>query len=237
MTRNPLALASLALAFAFGGSALAASAPLGAQNQGSGGAGHKSTDSDGTKKEKKDGSHDGKAVAKVGEKAPDFHFTDLDGKSHSLAEFSGKTVVLQWMHPGCPICRAKFEGGAVKKMMDEIHKVDADTVFIFVNSTRTEDGGSVDASRKYLENNKIEGIAFWEGQGTVGRLYDAKTTPHLYVIDKKGVLAYAGAIDDDRSGKKGVNYVVEAVKALNEGRTPSPATTNAYGCTVKYAKN
>lgn len=174
------------------------------------------------------------AGATVGQKAPDFQFTDLTGKNHSLAEFSGKTVVLQWMNPGCPVCKKKMESGEVAKMMSAARTADPNVVFIFANSTRSDMGGSVDSSAKYLKDNKVDAIAFWEGNGTVGRLYGAKTTPHLFVIDPKGVLAYQGAIDDSESDKKGVNFVVEAVKAIKAGKTPSPASTKPFGCSVKY---
>lgn len=185
----------------------------------------------GTEKEKK-------AKAVVGQKAPDFHFKDFKGNSHSLAEFAGKTVVLEWINPGCPICKGKFEKGEVARMIAAAREIDPNVVFIFIDSTNPGAGGSAEKSAKYLADNKIDAIGFYEADGTVGRLYDAKTTPHLFVINPQGVLAYSGAIDDAQSEeKKGVNYVVEAVRAIKAGNAPSPSTTRPYGCTVKYAKN
>lgn len=243
MSRRPLPFAIVGLALAFGAASLACALPqsggsTGSKDQGSGqpkkddGHDHKDHkhDKDEKKSEKKSG-------ATVGEKAPDFQFTDLTGKSHSLTEFAGKTVILEWTNPGCPVCRDKFENGSISKMMAKVKEIDPTAVFIFVNSTNTGQGGSNDSTAKYLKDNKIDAIAFWEAEGTVGRLFGAQTTPHTFVIDKTGKLVYAGAIDDDKaSEKKGVNYVVEAVKALKDGKTPSPASTKPYGCSVKYAK-
>jgi len=242
MDRRNTLLASLGLALAFGATALLSAAPLQSGTGGTqggtktGGDKHAGHDHSKDGKERKERKSEGGAT--VGQKAPDFQFTDLNGKSHSLTEFAGKTVILEWMNPGCPVCKEKVESGAVSKMMTRVREIDPTAVFIFVNSTNPEMGGSNDVTAKYLKDNKIDAIAFWEAQGTVGRLYGAQTTPHLFVIDKSGNLAYSGAIDDDKaSEKKGVNYVVDAVKALKDGKTPSPASTKPYGCSVKYPKN
>ncbi|MBM4112287.1 MAG: redoxin domain-containing protein [Phycisphaerae bacterium] len=241
MDRRNTLLATVGLACALGAAALmgAATPPAGGTTKPK----DKVSSKDSTKKDdaRKDSDapkagNASKAKASVGQKAPDFQFTDLNGKGHSLAEFSGKTVVLQWMNPKCPICEGKMKSGEVAKMMTDAKAADPNVVWIFVNSTNPGMGGSVDASAAYLKDNKIEAIAFFEGEGTVGRMFGAETTPHTFVIDGKGVLAYSGAVDDAQSEKKGVNYTVEAVKAIKAGKTPSPATTKPYGCTVKYAK-
>jgi len=187
-------------------------------------------------KDKASGGEKKAPAAVVGQKAPEFQFKDFNGKSHSLAEFSGKTVVLEWMNPGCPVCKRKVESGEVAKMMAAAKAADPNVVFIFVNSTNTEMGGSAEGSAKYLKDNKIDAIGFFEADGAVGRLFGARTTPHLFVINPQGVLAYSGAIDDAEGDKKGVNFVVEAVKAIKAGNAPSPSTTKPYGCSVKYAK-
>lgn len=239
--RKTLIASTMGLALAFGAAALMGAAPQSGGNSAPpttpptnkhDGHDHK----DGHKHDKSEKSARSKGAATVGQKAPDFQFKDLNGQSHSLGEFAGKTVVLEWINPGCPVCKGKFEKGDVTKMMQQAKAADPNVVFIFINSTEPGQGGSVESSAAYLKNNKVDALAFWEGEGTIGRLYDAKTTPHVFVIDKNGVLAYAGAIDDADSDKKGVNFVVEAVKALQAGKTPSPATTKPYGCSVKYPK-
>ncbi|MEI6474805.1 MAG: redoxin family protein [Planctomycetota bacterium] len=185
-----------------------------------------------TKKEKK--KSEKVDVAKVGSPAPAFTLKDSAGKNVSLSDFKGKVVVLEWMNPGCPVCKGKMEDGSVAKMMTESKAINPDVVFMFVNST----GSMADKpaeSGDYLAKNKISAPALIDGDGTVGHAYGAKTTPHCFVIDASGVLAYAGAIDD-QGDKNPANYVVSAVKALKEGKAVSPATTKSYGCGVHYAR-
>jgi len=180
-----------------------------------------------SKKEKK--KHD---VASVGAAAPNFTLKDAAGKDVSLADFKGKVVVLEWMNPGCPVCRGKMDDGSVAKMMADSKAINPDIVFLFVNST----GSMADdpaASGKYLADHKIMAPALIDGDGKVGHMYGAKTTPHCFVIDSKGVLAYAGAIDD-QADKAPKNYVVNAVQALKDGKAVTPATTKSYGCGVHY---
>ena len=178
----------------------------------------------------KSGSH-AHAHAKVGEAAPAFTLKDTAGKDVSLSDFAGKVVVLEWMNPGCPICKGKVEDGSVAKMMADSKAINPDVVFLFINSTAAT-ADKPQESADYLKNNKIEAPALIDGDGKVGHAYGARTTPHCFVIGADGKLAYDGAIDDQGS----TNYVVGAVKALKEGKAPSPATTKPYGCSVKYKK-
>ncbi|MBM4111039.1 MAG: redoxin domain-containing protein [Phycisphaerae bacterium] len=172
-----------------------------------------------------------KATAKIGETAPEFTLKGADGKDYTLADYQGKMVVLEWINPGCPVCREVCEGGKVGSMMKACKETDADVVFLFINSTAAT-ANDPKSSADYLSKNKIDGPALIDGDGKVGRAYGAKTTPHCFVIAKDGTLAYEGAIDD--KGSK--NYVVEAVKALKEGKAVKPASTKPYGCGVKYGR-
>ncbi|MBM4051869.1 MAG: redoxin domain-containing protein [Planctomycetes bacterium] len=172
-----------------------------------------------------------KAATKVGEAAPDFTLKGADGKEYKLADYKGKVVVLEWINPGCPVCRKVCEEGKVGSMMKSCKEMDADVVFLFINSTAAT-ANDPKSSADYLAKNKIEAPALIDGDGKVGHAYGAKTTPHCFVIAKDGKLAYDGAIDNE--GSK--NYVVEAVKALKEGKAPEPSTTKPYGCGVKYAR-
>lgn len=168
---------------------------------------------------------------KIGAPAPAFTLKDTSGKAVSLSDYKGKIVVLEWMNPQCPICAGKVKKGEVGKMIADARAIDKDVVFLFINSTAaTADDPA--SSREYLTSNKIEEVALIDGDGTVGRAYNARTTPHCFVIDANGVLVYDGAIDD----KGSTNHVVNAVKALKEGKPVTPATTTPYGCSVKYGK-
>jgi peroxiredoxin len=175
-----------------------------------------------------------KEMAMVGKSAPAFTLKDSAGKDVSLSDFKGKVVVLEWMNPGCPVCRGKMEDGSVAKMMADSKAITPDVAFLFINSTAATAGKPAE-SGEYLAQNKIMAPALIDGDGTVGHAYAAKTTPHCYVIDSKGVLVYAGAIDD-QADKNPKNYVVNAIKALKDGKDVSPATTKPYGCGVKYGK-
>ena len=170
-------------------------------------------------------------TAKIGAPAPAFTLKDTAGKDVSLADFKGKVVVLEWMNPDCPVCREKMEDGSVAKMMADSKAIDPNVVFLFINSTHYM-ADKPASSGDYLTKNKVQAAALIDGDGAVGKAYGAKTTPHCYVIAADGTLAYDGAIDD----KGSTNYVVSAVKALKDGKPVSPATTKAYGCSVKYKK-
>ena len=184
------------------------------------------------KKDKKDKSaQKSDASAKIGAAAPAFTLKDTAGKDVSLSDFAGKIVVLEWMNPDCPVCREKMENGSVAKMMADSKAIDPNVVFLFINSTHYM-ADKPASSGDYLTKNKVQAAALIDGDGAVGKAYGAKTTPHCYVIAADGTLAYDGAIDD----KGSTNYVVSAVKALKEGKAVSPATTKAYGCSVKYKK-
>ncbi|MCP3904935.1 MAG: redoxin domain-containing protein [Planctomycetes bacterium] len=173
--------------------------------------------------------------ANVGKPAPQFTLEDAAGKTYSLADYKGKIVVLQWINPDCPVCRRCAETGIVKRMQQDVLKLDKNTVFLAINSTHYM---KPEVSAPYLKKNKIEAPALIDQDGKIGHLYGARTTPHLFVIDDKGVLRYSGAIDDDRRGKKGrdaTNYVVNTVKLIKAGETVAPDRTKPYGCSVKYA--
>ena len=171
------------------------------------------------------------AAAKVGSPAPAFTLKDASGKDVSLSDFKGKVVVLEWMNPGCPVCKGKMDDGSVAKMMTDAKAINPDVAFLFINSTAAMADEPED-SAEYLKDHKIEAPALIDGDGAVGHSYGAKTTPHCYVIDASGTLVYEGAIDD----QKDTNYVVKTVKSLKAGEAVSPANTKPYGCGVKYKK-
>ena len=175
------------------------------------------------------------AKAKIGEAAPAFTLKDASGKTYSLSDYAGKIVVLQWINPDCPVCRRVAENGRVAAMRTEMKAASPEIVHLAINSTHYMEPA---VSAAYFKSHKIDAPALDDRDGTVGRLYGAKTTPHMFVIDAEGVLRYDGAIDDDQRGRKTevTNYVVQAVNQITAGETVSPDMTRAYGCGVKYAK-
>lgn len=177
----------------------------------------------------------GEAKAEIGKPAPDFTLPDTDGEKVTLSSFRGRIVILQWINPGCPVCKRVLTTGVAKKMLAEVRSLAEDAVFLPVSTTPQMTPEKIAA---YLKENEIPAKGLMDNEGRVGRLYGARTTPHLFVVDKEGVLRYQGAIDNDPAGKKqeAENYVVKAVKALVAGQPVSPETTKPYGCSVKYKK-
>jgi peroxiredoxin len=173
------------------------------------------------------------AALAVGEAAPAFTLQDLDGHDVSLSSFRGKTVVLEWMNPNCPVSRRHADA---KTMVTTAAK-HPEAVWLAINSTNRESGDFVapDAYKKYNAERGITYTVLYDTQGDVGRAYGATTTPHMFVVDAAGKIAYQGAIDDaPHGGAAKVNYVDAALTALAAGRRPDPAATKSYGCSVKY---
>lgn len=173
--------------------------------------------------------------AKVGEKAPDFCLKDTAGAMVKLSELKGKTVVLQWVNPGCPYCQ-RVAKTVLEGMLKKAREIDETVVHLPVSSSHNQ---SAEQIAKYLADNKVEAKGLIDADGAVGHAYGAKTTPHMYVIDGEGVLRYEGAIDDDPDGEKkdgATNYVVNAVKQIKAGEKVSPDSTKPYGCGVKYGQ-
>jgi peroxiredoxin len=174
-------------------------------------------------------------AAAIGEPAPAFTLADSTGRSHSLADYSGKIIVLQWINPDCPVCRRVSSTGLVTAMRKRLDEITPGVVYLAINSTHYMEPS---VGETYLKTNKIDAPVLIDRDGKVGHLYGAKRTPHLYVIDAKGILRYQGAIDDDQRGDKSdqaTNYVVQAVQQIVAGETVAPDMTRSYGCSVKYA--
>ena len=176
-------------------------------------------------------------AAKVGAPAPAFTLTDLSGKEHSLKDFKGKTVVLEWFCATCPYSgkasgRSVHSTGQVKGLMGSLKKADPDVVYLLVDSTGNKSKDDVVKSNKaFKSSSDLKAPILIDHTGTVGKAYGARSTPHMYVIDKDGVLQYQGAFSDQ--GK--TNYVLNAVEAIKAGKTPTPSTTKSWGCGIKYA--
>lgn len=178
------------------------------------------------------GNQSAAAKAKIGEAAPAFTLKDTDGNDVSLSDHQGKLIVLEWFNPDCPVVVRWYEDGGMNKVYDKYK--DKDVVWLAINTTA---GHTVEADKKAMEKWSIARPVLNDADGKVGRMYGAKTTPHMYIIDKEGRLAYAGGIDDDPSGRKGdkaVNYVSKALDELLAGESVSTPESTPYGCNVKY---
>lgn len=176
----------------------------------------------------------------IGQEAPDFQLRAEDGKHYKLSQYRGKTVVLEWLNHGCPFVRKHYDSGNMTAMQAKY--TGKDVVWLSIVSSAEGKQGHVDMSGAFSEKQKYKSQAthiLLDPQGEVGRTYDAKTTPHMYVIDSKGILQYAGAIDsipsaDQADIKKATNYVAQALDEVMAGNPVKITSTKAYGCSVKY---
>jgi peroxiredoxin len=179
-------------------------------------------------------------TADVGKPAPEFKLKDLDGKDHSLGAHKGKVVVLEWFNPECPFVRNAHTKGSLKGLAAK-HTTNG-VVWLAVNSGAPgKQGHDVEAKREGAKNFALGNPILRDESGALGRAYGATNTPHLYVIDKNGVLVYAGAIDNSPDGEGEsptdgtlINYVDAALADLAAGKAVRTARTKAYGCSVKY---
>jgi peroxiredoxin len=180
-------------------------------------------------------------AAEVGQPAPDFTLTDLDGKVHKLSDHKGKIVVLEWFNPGCPYVVASHTKGS---LVDTAARQSKDgVVWLAVNSGAPgKQGHGVETNRAAVRAWAITNPVLIDESGSVGKAYGATNTPHMFVVGKDGKLAYKGAIDNSPDGERGspqggvlVEYVSAAVADLSAGRPVRTPQTKAYGCGVKYA--
>lgn len=180
------------------------------------------------------------AGAELGKPAPDFTLKDTDGKDVSLASFKGKTVVLEWFNPECPYVKASHTRGSLVDSAKRQQK--KGIVWLSINSGAAgKQGAGVEKSKAGAKGFAMENPVLIDEAGTVGKVYGATNTPHTFVIDPKGVLAYRGAIDNSPDGEgqspeggKLVNYVEAAIDDLAANRAVKTADTKPYGCSVKY---
>lgn len=184
------------------------------------------------------------AAATVGQPAPDFTLTDLDGRKHSLAEYRGKTVVLEWNNPDCPIVRKHYESDNLPKLQRE--ETAQGVVWLMINSGAPGlQGGDYTPAelKQWLASHHAAPSEYFRDQdGRVGHLYGAKTTPHLFIVNAQGTLVYEGGIDSIPSSRqsdiaKATNYVREALTELKDGKPIAHAATRPYGCSVKYGSS
>ena len=181
------------------------------------------------------------AVATVGQPAPAFTVQDSSGKTVSLANFKGKLVVLEWVNPGCPYVVKHY--GSANMQGTQKDATTKGVVWLAVNSTSADHGDykAPAAMAQWMQGHKAAASAtLMDADGKIGRAYGARTTPHLYIVDPKGLLVYAGGIDNKPSINPAdipgaTNHVKVALGEALAGKAISLATTRPYGCSVKYS--
>jgi len=176
----------------------------------------------------------------AGTAAPDFSVADSNGRTVKLSDYKGKFVVLEWTNPECPFVRAQYNAEAMQALQKEAGA--KQVVWLTVNSTSKssdeyKSGAQMNAWMK--EKGAAQNAILIDATSETGRAYDAKTTPHMFVIDPAGKIVYAGAIDDKRSAresdrKTANNYVRAALNETLAGKPVTVASTTPYGCSVKY---
>ncbi len=176
------------------------------------------------------------ASGAVGTAAPDFTLTAADGSVHTLSDYAGQVVVLEWINPNCPY---SLRHTREQTMVDLTAKY-GDVAWLAINSTAADHSDYLQPAEHLAFNQKngVDYAVLYDASGEVGHAYNAKTTPHMYVINGEGTILYNGAIDDDPRGRLSSyerdNYVDGALTALAMDSAADPATTRPYGCSVKY---
>lgn len=181
------------------------------------------------------------AALRTGNAAPEFTLTDTNGKSHNLADFRGKYVILEWINHGCPFVQKHYAKGNMQALQKEM--TDKGIVWLSICSSAEGKQGHMsndEWNATVKEINANPSAVLVDADGKVGKLYDARTTPHMYVIDPEGKLIYQGAIDDKRSTDpddipNSENYVRSAIEQATAGTEIAKPQTPPYGCSVKYA--
>lgn len=178
--------------------------------------------------------------AKVDETAPEFTLLDQNGLKHSLADFRGKYVVLEWVNFGCPFVRKHYDSGNMQNLQKEY--TGKGVIWLSVCSSAPGKQGYLESGelKERLTKEKAAPTAYLvDAEGEVGKKYEAKTTPHMFIVDPKGALVYTGGIDDKASTDKddiasAKNYVRNALDQALAGKPVSVKASRPYGCSVKY---
>jgi len=181
------------------------------------------------------------AETKIGAPAPDFSLADSNGVKRSLSEFKGKFVVLEWLNPECPFVKKHYKPGNMQKLQADYTA--KGVVWLTINSSAPGKQGhlSGEQAAQFVRDQKASPTAILlDPEGTTGKAYGARTTPHMYIIDPNGTLTYAGAIDDNDSSSSdsiagAKNYVTVALDQALAGKPVTVASSEPYGCSVKYA--
>lgn len=180
------------------------------------------------------------AAPEVGQPAPEFTVTDANGETHNLADFRGKHVVLEWLNHECPFVKKFYGAGQMQAWQKEVTA--AGDIWLAINTSPPGAQGHLtpEAANAFVEKeNAAPTAVLLDHDGTVGRAYEAKVTPHMYVINPDGILVYNGAIDSIPSTKQddiaqAEAYLMVALAASRAGQPVEKAVTKPYGCGIKY---
>jgi peroxiredoxin len=179
-------------------------------------------------------------AAEIGKPAPDFNAKDAKGETVGLTALKGKVVVLEWVNHGCPFVKKHYDSGNMQKLQETYAA--KGVVWISITSASKKSGAYLDdAAFLKLSGEKKSKAGHWvvDESGAIGKAYSAKVTPHMFVINKEGVLVYDGAIDSKKSTDAADiavadNHVAKALDAVLDGKPVEKAKTEPYGCGVKY---
>lgn len=178
--------------------------------------------------------------AKLNEAAPDFKLKDSNGKEHSLSDFKGKVVVLEWINYDCPFVKKHYNSKNMQSLQEKYTKQDVIWLAVCSSAPGKQGNFSTDEINKRSKEHGAKFTAYLiDEDGKVGKMYGAKTTPHMFIINKDGKLVYAGGIDDKASTdvediQKAKNYVSSALDEILSGKQVSVQSSTPYGCSVKY---
>lgn len=179
-------------------------------------------------------------AATVGQAAPDFTLKDVNGKPQRLSDLRGRHVVLEWNNPGCPFVVKHYSSGNMQALQKEAQA--KGVVWLAINSTETGHSDYLSPAQlaHWMSEQKASPSAtLMDEEGTVGKAYGARVTPHMYIIDPQGKLIYAGGIDSIATSRmedipRATNFVRTTLNEALAGKTVSQATTRPYGCSIKY---
>ncbi|MFP4312999.1 MAG: redoxin family protein [Alphaproteobacteria bacterium] len=180
------------------------------------------------------------AAVEVGKPAPAIQATDINGNEFNLSDHQGKIVVLEWTNHDCPFVVKHYDSGNMQKLQNEAREMGVEWVTIVSSAPGKQGHVSAEEAMKIMEEAGANPTTkILDESGEIGKAYDAKTTPHMFVIDEDGNVAYAGAIDSDSSPRQSAiegadNYVMAAVESLKAGEEVAVKTSAPYGCSVKY---
>jgi peroxiredoxin len=169
----------------------------------------------------------------IGQAAPQFSLQDQNGKTVNLSDYAGKIVVLEWVNPNCPFVQRHYKAKTMVNLANEF--APKGVVWLAINTTASADNAF---NKNFADANNVPYPILNDSAGNVGKAYQAKSTPDMFIIDKSGNLAYSGAIDNDPDGDRGndrVNYVQKALDEMLAGQSVSVPETKSYGCGVHYA--
>ena len=184
--------------------------------------------------------HPANSVARIGLNAPDFSLTDTDGNKRTLQEFvsGGKTLVLFWFDPDCQVVRRHFQ---MDRTFPGLYSAYNGRKVVFAAVSSADSGRTLSATKAdFVKEWRTHSPILIDSVGTVGKLYGAKSSPHVFVIGSDGILKYSGAIDNDakgeKVGEKQIDYLIKALDEILAGKPVTEAETKPYGCRIKYPR-